>query len=149
MSKLNSVVSKTSWSGLKVIFVPRFLVLPVSFRGAVGLPRSYRCSKTWPSYKVKAGDEETEYVNTGELVRSILEIGKKGSSLQRYKGLGEMNPDQLWETTMNPETRSLLQVKLEDVAGVEDIFSVLMGDEVGPRRDFIQQHALEVRNLDV
>jgi DNA gyrase subunit B len=60
-----------------------------------------------------------------------------------------MNPDQLWVTTMNPETRSLLQVKLEDVAGVEDIFSVLMGDEVAPRRNFIQQHALEVRNLDV
>jgi DNA gyrase subunit B len=108
---------------------------------AIGLGR--------PPYKVKAGDEEAEYASTGELVRSILEIGKKGSSLQRYKGLGEMNPNQLWETTMNPETRMLLQVKLEDVAGVEDIFSILMGDEVAPRRDFIQQHALEVRNLDV
>ena len=60
-----------------------------------------------------------------------------------------MNPTQLWETTMNPETRTLLQVKLEDVAGVDEIFSILMGDEVKPRRDFIQQHALEVRNLDV
>jgi len=60
-----------------------------------------------------------------------------------------MNPEQLWETTMNPETRSLMQVTLEDFTGVEDIFSILMGDEVGPRRDFIQQHALEVRNLDV
>ena len=108
---------------------------------AIGLGR--------PPYKVKAEAEETEYASTGELVRSILEIGKKGSSLQRYKGLGEMNPSQLWETTMNPETRMLLQVKLEDVAGVEDIFSILMGDEVAPRRDFIQQHALEVRNLDV
>lgn len=102
-----------------------------------------------PPYTVKAGDEETAYADTGGLVRAILEIGKKGSSLQRYKGLGEMNPDQLWETTMNPETRSLLQVKLEDVAGVEDVFSILMGDEVAPRRNFIQQHALEVRNLDV
>jgi len=86
---------------------------------------------------------------TAELVRAILEIGKQGIGLQRYKGLGEMNPEQLWETTMNPETRTLLQVKLEDFTGVEDIFSILMGDEVGPRRDFIQQHALEVRNLDV
>ena len=60
-----------------------------------------------------------------------------------------MNPEQLWETTMNPETRILLQVKLEDFTGVEDIFSILMGDAVEPRRDFIQQHALEVRNLDV
>jgi len=108
---------------------------------AIGLGR--------PPYKVKAEEKVTEFSGTGELVRSILEIGKKGSSLQRYKGLGEMNPSQLWETTMNPETRMLLQVKLEDVAGVEDIFSILMGDEVAPRRDFIQQHALEVRNFDV
>ncbi len=108
---------------------------------AIGLGR--------PPYKVKAEDEETQYANTADLVKAILEIGKKGSNLQRYKGLGEMNPDQLWATTMNPETRSLLQVKLEDAAGVDDIFSVLMGDEVVPRRDFIQQHALEVRNLDV
>ncbi len=108
---------------------------------AIGLGR--------PSYKVKAAGAETAYSNTTDLVRAILDFGKQGVNLQRYKGLGEMNPDQLWETTMNPETRTLLQVKLEDFAGVEDIFSILMGDEVGPRRDFIQQHALEVRNLDV
>ena len=108
---------------------------------AIGLGR--------PPFKIKAEEKETEYFNTADLVRAILDIGKKGISIQRYKGLGEMNPTQLWETTMNPETRMLLQVKLEDVAGVEDIFSILMGDEVDPRRDFIQQHALEVRNLDV
>jgi DNA gyrase subunit B len=100
-------------------------------------------------YKLKIGDDETEYHDTAELVRAILETGKKGIGIQRYKGLGEMNPTQLWETTMNPETRILLQVKLEDIAGVEDIFSTLMGDEVEPRRNFIQQHALEVKNLDV
>src|SRR5437588_612632 len=108
---------------------------------AIGLGR--------PPYKLKAKGEEKECPGTAELVRAILEIGKQGIGLQRYKGLGEMNPEQLWETTMNPETRTLLQVKLEDFTGVEDIFSILMGDEVGPRRDFIQQHALEVRNLDV
>jgi DNA gyrase subunit B len=108
---------------------------------AIGLGRS--------PYKVKAAGAEMAYSNTADLVRAILDFGKQGVSLQRYKGLGEMNPSQLWETTMNPETRTLLQVKLEDFAGVEDIFSILMGDEVGPRRDFIQQHALEVRNLDV
>ncbi|MBA2251214.1 MAG: DNA topoisomerase (ATP-hydrolyzing) subunit B [Nitrospirales bacterium] len=108
---------------------------------AIGLGR--------PPYKMKAADEVSEYAGTAELVRAILETGKKGLGLQRYKGLGEMNPEQLWQTTMNPETRTLLQVKLEDIAGVEDIFSTLMGDEVEPRRNFIQAHALEVRNLDV
>ncbi|MGH7231211.1 MAG: toprim domain-containing protein, partial [Nitrospiraceae bacterium] len=108
---------------------------------AIGLGRA--------PYKMKVGDVETEYLWAADLVRAILETGKKGLTLQRYKGLGEMNPEQLWETTMNPETRTLLQVKLEDIAGVEDIFSTLMGDEVEPRRNFIQQHAQEVKNLDV
>ena len=101
-------------------------------------------------YRLQVGDEEvTTFAATNELVRAILEAGKKGLHLQRYKGLGEMNPGQLWDTTMNPETRSLLQVKLEDMTGVDEIFTILMGDEVEPRRNFIQQHALEVRNLDV
>ncbi len=102
-----------------------------------------------PPYKVKVKGVETEYPGSSELVRAVLEVGKQGLSLQRYKGLGEMNADQLWDTTMNPETRTLLRVKLEDVPGVDEIFSVLMGDEVEPRREFIQRHALEVRNLDV
>jgi DNA gyrase subunit B len=108
---------------------------------AIGLGR--------PPYKVKANGAETEHASTAELVRVILAIGKEGVHIQRYKGLGEMNPEQLWETTMNPETRTLLHVKLEDIPGVEDIISKLMGDEVEPRRAFIQQHALEVRNLDI
>ncbi len=102
-----------------------------------------------PPYKVKAKGAETQYPNSGELVKGILEVGKQGLSIQRYKGLGEMNADQLWDTTMNPETRTLLKVMLEDVTGVDEIFSILMGDEVEPRRNFIQEHALEVRNLDV
>jgi DNA gyrase subunit B len=92
---------------------------------------------------------EVRKTGTAELVQAILEQGKQGLNLQRYKGLGEMNPDQLWETTMDPEKRTLLRVKLEDVTGVDEIFTILMGDEVEPRRNFIQQHALEVRNLDV
>jgi len=98
---------------------------------------------------MKVNDAETTFASTDELLRAILDMGKKGLNLQRYKGLGEMNPLQLWETTMNPETRSLLQVKLEDMTGVDEIFTILMGDEVEPRRNFIQEHALEVRRLDV
>jgi DNA gyrase subunit B len=102
-----------------------------------------------PPYQLKRKDTESEFSTSKDLVEEILETGKKGMSIQRYKGLGEMNPTQLWDTTMNPETRSLLQVTLEDTTGVDEIFTILMGDEVEPRRNFIQQHALEVRNLDV
>ncbi len=104
---------------------------------------------TEPPYKLKVKGEEVTHAESSELVKGILDVGKQGISIQRYKGLGEMNADQLWDTTMNPETRTLMQVRLEDVTGVDEIFSVLMGDEVGPRREFIQNHAREVRNLDV
>ncbi len=84
-----------------------------------------------------------------ELIESLLEEGRKGLTIQRYKGLGEMNPDQLWTTTMNPEKRNLLQVKVEDVVETDEIFTILMGEEVEPRRDFIQNNALEVSMLDI
>ena len=83
-----------------------------------------------------------------DLLKSVLAEGEKGLTLQRYKGLGEMNPEQLWETTLDPEARTLLQVKIDDLAEADDIFSKLMGDVVEPRRDFIQQNALNVENLD-
>jgi len=83
-----------------------------------------------------------------ELLQAILAEGEKGLSLQRYKGLGEMNPEQLWETTLDPEARTLLQVKVDDLAEADDIFTKLMGDVVEPRREFIQANALNVENLD-
>jgi DNA gyrase subunit B len=92
---------------------------------------------------------ETPVANGEELAARIVEIAKNGMNVQRYKGLGEMNPEQLWETTMDPARRTLLQVSVDDAVEADGIFSVLMGDAVEPRRQFIEENALRVRNLDV
>ncbi len=93
-------------------------------------------------------DRETIINGPSDLMKAVMTEGEKGLSLQRYKGLGEMNPGQLWETTLDPEARTLLQVKVEDLAEADDIFTKLMGDVVEPRREFIQSNALNVANLD-
>jgi DNA gyrase subunit B len=102
-----------------------------------------------PPYTLKHNDASDVIVTIDDLIDRVYDLAKKGLAISRYKGLGEMNPEQLWETTMDPERRRLLQVKIEDGVGAEELFTVLMGDQVEPRRVFIQDNALEVKNLDI
>jgi DNA gyrase subunit B len=131
--------------------------VPISWEALVGTVE-YR--RLYQAYR-DAGDlnagplvlsrdgEETVLEGRDQLLGHVLEMGKEGLTIQRYKGLGEMNPEQLWETTMNPETRRALQVRIEDAEEADRVFSILMGEPVEPRREFIERHALDVRNLDI
>jgi DNA gyrase subunit B len=102
-----------------------------------------------PPYTVKHGDDVVIFTRVDDLLEHIYKLAEKGLTIQRYKGLGEMNPEQLWQTTMNPETRRLLQVTIADAVEAEFLFTTLMGDQVEPRRVFIQENALEAKNLDI
>ncbi|MDW7732137.1 MAG: DNA topoisomerase (ATP-hydrolyzing) subunit B [Methanolobus sp.] len=102
-----------------------------------------------PLYRLKKGKAEFYVYSDREKDAKLKEIGDKGVAIQRYKGLGEMNPEQLWETTMNPDTRTLLQVTMDDAVAAEEMFSILMGDDVAPRKHFITTHAKDVTNLDL
>jgi DNA gyrase subunit B len=131
--------------------IGRGLVHSTDFQNALVLYRKI-VPYDRPPFLLTRSDKESKPVRVESketLVHQMIEDGKKGLSIQRYKGLGEMNPEQLWETTMNPETRTLLQVQVENIVETDDIFTILMGDEVEPRRNFIQSNALEVNTLDI
>ena len=100
-------------------------------------------------FEIINDQDKYEVASLGEICSTVRQIGGKGVELKRFKGLGEMNAEQLWDTTMNPAARTLLQVKLDDAGEADRLFSILMGDDVEKRRNFIRTHALEVQNLDV
>jgi len=118
-------------------------------RAEEGKRPSAKPQKPTPIYKAVYNHEEKPIYCLKELLKFVTAIARKGMTIQRYKGLGEMNPEQLWETTMDPARRTTLKVTLEDAVKADNMFTVLMGDAVQPRREFIQTHAHKVRNLDI
>jgi DNA gyrase subunit B len=148
-SLYNLVISGGSGNGSYRRVVDLDFISLAEFKRAVTLTHSLKEYDAPPFIVEGKNGSRTELTSREQLLESILSSGKKDFTIQRYKGLGEMNPGQLWETTMNAETRTLLQVRIDDAVETDEIFTVLMGDAVEPRRKFIEDNALDVRNLDI
>ncbi len=148
---LNELFAGATGKNRTPIKIGRGLIYSVDYQNALVLFKKIS-QRNHPPFYVMPAEKNAEPViidDKQKLIQHLIEEGKKGISIQRYKGLGEMNPGQLWDTTMDPQTRHLLQVKVENIVETDDIFTVLMGDEVEPRRNFIQNNALEVSVLDI
>jgi DNA gyrase subunit B len=149
--QLKRLLTERNEKDFKPVRIGRGLVFSKDFQTSLLIGGRIALHDAPPFQIFETGKEKEAIVaeNTHQLLNLLIEEGKKGLGVQRYKGLGEMNPDQLWETTMNPEKRVLLQVKIEDTVETDEIFTVLMGEEVEPRREFIQSNALQVTTLDI
>ncbi len=150
------ILEDEEFEGFKIILQKNGALIEISYdllhnasyRNILNLMEKIK-ELTYPPFILKTKNETFEIDNKEDLIKKIIEIGQKGWTIQRYKGLGEMNPSQLWETTMNPATRNLIRVTIEDAIACDEIFSILMGEKVEPRRNFIERNALFVRNLDI
>ncbi len=142
------IIHKTEHGTPSQKFLPREFFESAEYQRIADLARTLADLVGEGAY-VTRGSERQDIGSFKEAMRWLFDQARKGQTIQRYKGLGEMNPEQLWETTINPETRRLMQVRIEDAVAADDIFTTLMGDQVEPRREFIEKNALSVANLDI
>ena len=142
------VIRKLHHGVTQTRYIPREFFDTNEYRHVVSLAGKLR-DLLGEGAHVQRGDKQTPITSFAQSIEWLIAEARRGQSIQRYKGLGEMNPDQLWDTTVNPETRRLMQVKIEDAVKADEIFTTLMGDHVEPRREFIEKNALTVSNLDI